>query len=291
MTAEGLPAATKPDHVALSVSDLGQMIQFYQEIIGLTTLDREDGRALLGAGGDPLVEIREEPDTPPRPDSAAGLFHIALRVPSRRELGDILDRVREQWELDGASDHHVSEALYLSDPDGNGIEVYRDRNPRQWPTRENGRLAMDTFPLDLGEIAAAASGKTDVPPDTELGHVHLECSSVSASQSFYVDILGLGIRQKTDDALFLAAGEYHHRVGLNNWQDCTSRATGQGLAWCEFAVPDRDAIAAARERLTQAGVSTTPLSDGFAVADPDGIQLRLRSGDKTTQTVSADRDM
>lgn len=284
MTDENLPVATEPGRVALSVGDLAPMHDFYRDVIGLTTLEREDGRVLLGAGGDPLVEILADPDTPPRPDDAAGLFHLALRVPSRRSLGDALNRVRERWELDGASDHHVNEALYLSDPEGNGIEISRDRNPRQWPTGKNGRLTMDTLPLNLGEIAAAASGETEAPPGTALGHVHLECTSVSASQSFYAGILGLGIRQESDGALFLAAGDYHHHVGLNNWQGCTRRATGRGLRWYSLAGPNREAIAAARERFNRAGVSTTPLDDGFSVVDPDGIQVRLRHTDNPTDS-------
>lgn len=277
MTAGDLPAATELDCLSLSVGDRDRMTAFYRETIGLAVLNRDETRTVLGAGGDSFLELRAAPEDPPRPAPTAGLFHVAIRVPSRRALGDALRRIREQWELDGASDHHVSEALYLTDPEGNDVEIYRDRNPKQWPTRDDGRVSMDTLPLNLDGVAAVANGEDDAPPDTILGHVHLECTSVPASKSFYVDVLGLGVRQELDGAQFLAAGDYHHHIGLNEWQNRTDRATGRGLAWYRLIVPDHETVDAARERFRNAEIPTENIDNGLSVTDPDGIQLRLQT--------------
>ena len=139
---------TGTDHVTVWGSNAEDTIAFYRDAVGLAVQHRGGERATLGAGGEPLLELTADPDAPDRPRRSAGLFHTAFRVPSRAALADALDRIEEEWELTGASDHHVSEALYLDDPEGNGVEVYRDRPREEWPTDGSGRVEMDTLPLD-----------------------------------------------------------------------------------------------------------------------------------------------
>ncbi len=155
-------------------------------------------------------------------------------------------RIEDDWELDGASDHRVSEALYLTDPEGNGIEIYRDTPREGWPSDEDGRVEMETLPLDVDELREESTGTVDpdatetVPPGTVIGHVHLEVSSIPAAREFYARTMGLQVRQEFGpSALFLAADDYHHHIGVNTWNGRTEPAEGRGLAWFELVVPDR----------------------------------------------------
>lgn len=256
--------------VALRVTDLDRMVAFYEDVIGLETLDRESGRAVLGID-DPLLVLRAAPDLPARGSDETGLFHTAFRVPSRAALGDALDRIEAEWHLDGASDHRVSEALYLSDPEDNGVEVYHDRPRQDWPVDDEGRVGMDTLPLALDPLRDAAVGAGRAQSGTDIGHVHLEVSDLDAARSFYVDSLGLRVRQAMPSALFLAFGEYHHHVGCNVWNGRSEPAEGRGVAWVELVVDDTGAI---RARLDPDAVMDRP--DGFDVDDPDGITVRVR---------------
>ncbi|WP_122091080.1 VOC family protein [Halalkalicoccus subterraneus] len=272
-----LPTGPRIGRVALRVNDLDRLVAFYGDVVGLAVLDREGDRATLGAGDEALLELLADPDAPPRDLEETGLFHVAFLVPSRAALGDALSRIRERWRLDGASDHRVSEALYLTDPEGNGIEIYRDRPREEWPIAE-GRVEMDTRPLDIDALGDRRRGEAGVPDETTVGHVHLEVSSLPRAREFYVEKLGLGVRQEwSDAALFLAAGDYHHHVGLNTWNGRTAPSTGCGLAWFELLVPDRETLAAVRGRMTDRETDTR--TGDPVVTDPDGIELRLRIAD------------
>jgi catechol 2,3-dioxygenase len=279
-----LPAAARVGRASLVVNDLDTVTAFYRDVVGLSVRHRGDATATLGAGGDPLLDLTEDPDAPPRPARSAGLFHTAFRVPSRAALADALDRVRGAWELTGASDHHVSEALYLDDPEGNGVEVYRDRPRAEWPTDGAGGVEMDTLPLDLDALAVEGRGEASAPPGTDVGHVHLEVADLSAARRFYAGALGMNVRQEWGpSALFLAAGDYHHHVGLNTWNRRSEPRAGRGLDRFELVVPDAESLAAARERFAGAGVDVAPVEGGAAdegveVRDPDGIAVRLRAG-------------
>lgn len=261
--------------VALRVNDLDKMTEFYETVIGLRVLSEDDGRTVLGADEDVLVLIADE-DAEPRQRDETGLFHTAFLVPTRAALGDVLNRVEEHWELDGASDHLVSEALYFTDSEGNGIEVYTDRPQSEWQTDEDGMVQMATQRLDLTELRKQAEGKEYAPDGTTVGHVHLEVSDLNASRQFYVDTLGLNVRQAMPTALFVAADDYHHHIGMNTWNHRTQPASGRGLDWYELVIPDKITVEELRERCRENGYDVNEQGNRFVIADPDGITVRIR---------------
>ncbi|AQL41891.1 glyoxalase [Halorientalis sp. IM1011] len=275
-----LPADTHVGRVTLAVGDLDPTLAFYRDVVGLRVHEERDDEATLGDGTTSFLSLRERPDARPRGATAAGLFHTAFCVPSRAALGDALERIDEQWRLDGASDHRVSEALYLSDPEDNGVEIYHDRPRSEWPVGDDGRVQMATLPLPTDDLASAADGRDRVPEGTDIGHVHLEATDLAAARRFYVDGLRLRVRQEFgSDALFLAAGDYHHHVGVNTWNGRTEPAGERGLAQFELVVPDADALDAVADRLTDLDVAVTGRADELSVADPDGIDVVLRTDD------------
>lgn len=275
--AHGLPATSAIGRVALRVTDLDRLVEFYRDVVGLVVHHREGDRATLGNGEEPLLSLRVDPDAPERHRDETGLFHTAFRVPSRAALGDALERVRGRWHLTGASDHLVSEALYLADPEGNGIEIYRDRPREEWPTNPDGTVGMETRRLDIDALGDLCTGKDTVPSETDVGHVHLEVSSLADAREFYVDALGMNVRQRYgESALFVAAGDYHHHVGLNVWNGRSEPASGRGLAWFEVVVPDRESLDGVRRRFEEREIDVSETEDGITVADPDEIQLRIR---------------
>ncbi|WP_340101074.1 VOC family protein [Salinibaculum salinum] len=274
MPVTSLPLETTVGRVALRVADLDRVAAFYRSVVGLDTIRDAGDSVVLGAGERSLLVLERTPEMPARTRDEAGLFHTAFRVPDRAALADALDRIEADWQLTGASDHRVSEALYLDDPEGNGVEIYCDRPESEWPTTD-GRVQMDTLPLDTESLRTEASGDDGVPAATDVGHVHLEVSSLSAAREFYVETLGLGVRQEFRGALFVAAGTYHHHVGLNRWKERSAPASGRGLAWFELRVPGREALTGVRDRLREGGVDISETDDGIAVSDSDGIGVRI----------------
>jgi catechol 2,3-dioxygenase len=219
-----LPADIRMGRVELSVADLERSLDYYRNAIGLDVLDESGGEARLGSGESELLRLVEEPGATPS-HGYSGLFHFALLVPDRASLGQWLAHAaRDRVPLTGASDHTVSEALYLRDPDHHGIEIYADRPREQWEGRV-GRL-MGTVPLDLDDLVAAADGAFDgLPEGTTMGHVHLSVADVDETTRFYRDRLGLDVTaQLGDQAVFLSAGGYHHHLAGNTWN---SRGAGQ----------------------------------------------------------------
>jgi len=253
------------------------MVDFYRDVVGLEVLDRTDATAVLGVDGTPLLVLEHDPDAGTRNSSRAGLFHIAFRVPSRGPLGDALARIRDHSQLDGASDHGVSEALYLTDPEDNGVEIYRDFPRAEWPRSADGSVRMGTYRLDLDPLDAAATGESAAPPGTDVGHVHLEVTSLDAFEDFYVDRLGFEVQVAMPDALFVSAGGYHHHVGSNTW-NCRSEPAGEsGLSWFEVVVPDAGTLDAIRDRVSASRYAVTERADGIAVTGPDDIEVRFRA--------------
>jgi len=207
--------------VHLSVADLGRSLDYYRTQIGLETLGEEDGVARLGAGADELLVLHEEPGAQPA-DGYSGLYHFALLVPTRRDLARWLAHAaRDRVALTGLSDHAVSEALYLRDPDGHGIEIYADRPREHWEGRVG--ETMTTAPLDTGSLLAqlddpATEPFDGLPEGTRMGHVHLRVAEIEATVAFYRE-LGFEVMARFGgSAAFLAAGGYHHHIGANTWE-------------------------------------------------------------------------
>jgi catechol 2,3-dioxygenase len=271
--------------VRLTVGDPEGVLDFYRDAIGLSELQPEDGIVRLGTDGDSneaIVELAADPDAPPRPRGTSGLFHLAILVPSRADLARALQRVAEAgWRLSGASDHLVSEALYLSDPEGNGIELYRDRPREEWPIRD-GVLQMDTLPLDLdgvlGELRRE-DAEAGMPAGTRIGHVHLNVGDLTAAEAFYSGALGFDVTVRGyPGALFVSAGGYHHHLGLNTWagEGAPPAPEGaRGLRQFEIVLPRGEALAAEVDRLREAGFEPAEEEGGVRVTDPSGNRVLL----------------
>jgi catechol 2,3-dioxygenase len=271
--------------VALTVSDLAASRRFYEQALGLRAVDRDDGTVELTAqDGRPLVMLHGDSAAPPLNRRATGLFHLAILFPSRLDLAFALARLAEaRWPLDGASDHLVSEALYLSDPDGNGIELYRDRPRDEWRYDAAGALAMSTLPLDLrdvlGELSQAAEPQATAPAGTTMGHVHLQVADIPEAEAFYNGVLGFDVMVRGyPGALFVSAGGYHHHLGLNTWHSAGSGppAPGSvGLRHYEVQLPDSAELATVLRRIHAAGIDATDAPGGTLVRDPSGNGVLL----------------
>ncbi|MFG1317102.1 VOC family protein [Xanthobacter autotrophicus] len=259
--------------VALSSRDPERLIPFYRDGVGLDVLSTGE-TVVLGAGGRPLVEITRRSDASPAPVRAPGLFHMAIRVPDRASLAARLLALHHMGLRMGASDHLVSEALYVDDPDGNGIEIYRDRPADEWPRSVDGTIAMATLPLDLNALAREAPPVAQpAPAGTDMGHVHLKVSDLEAARRFWVDTVGLTIMARYPGALFVSADGYHHHLGLNTWQSSGAPEPAAGTAGLDhFTVRlPQASIDALGQRLAAAGVAFAAVEGGgLTVRDPSG---------------------
>jgi catechol 2,3-dioxygenase len=276
---------TKIGSVRLIVADLEAARAFYERAIGLREL-RSSGEALcLGSGEESLVELVGRPEAPPRGRRTTGLFHLAILVPDRAGLARALRRVTEAgWRIDGASDHLVSEALYLSDPEGNGIEIYRDRPREEW-RYVDGSPQMATLPLDLqavlGELEGSEPETAAMPAGTRIGHVHLQVADLATAEDFYAVGLGFEVTVRgLPGALFLSAGGYHHHLGLNTWagEGAAAPAPGsRGLSRFEIRLAGAPELALTESALVAAGFAVQPAEDGVRLADPFGVGVLLRA--------------
>ena len=284
-----IPPDTSIGKVRLRVADLNDLTTFYERVIGLEAVDRGGDVTRLGAAqGEPLVELVGAPDAPPAPSFSTGLFHLAILVPDRAELARSLQRVAGAgWRLTGASDHLVSEALYLQDPEGNGIEIYRDRPREEWG-RNGDELRMATLPLDLesvlGELDQDERPANGMPSGTTMGHVHLQVADIPAAERFYNRVLGLDVMVRSyPGALFLAAGGYHHHIGLNTWQSQGAPPPPEGalgLDRYELVLPNEAARDSAADRLADAGADPQRLDEGVVASDPSGNRVLLAARDR-----------
>ncbi len=272
-----LPADTTLGPVALTVADLERSVAYWRDEIGLEVQDRADGRATLGVPGSALLELAEVPGAPPA-DGYSGLFHVALLVPERADLARWLAHAaRDRVQLTGASDHDVSEALYLRDPDHHGIEIYADRPRALWEGEVGQRLT--TMPLDVDALLSVLDDPASEPFDglpagTRIGHVHLRVADVPEAIGFYRDLLGFDLMASLGaQAAFLAAGGYHHHIGANTWESRGRPPAPAGAATLRHATivlptaADRDA---AVERARAGGAPVEDGEDGTLVRDPSG---------------------
>ena len=285
-SASRIAPATSLGTVSLTVNDLDRSRAFYERAIGLRASELEGGALALGVAGEhPLIELRGDSAAPHLNRRAPGLYHLAILVPTRLDLAFALARLAEvRWPLDGASDHLVSEALYLSDPDGNGIEIYRDRPRVDWP-RSGDQLQMSTLPLDLdgviGELKAAGELHASATSGTTIGHVHLQVSDLAEAEAFYHGVLGFDVMVRGyPGALFVSAGGYHHHIGLNTWHSAGTAPVPDdsvGLRSFEIELPDDGELAAVLARLEAASIPGTEVPGGVLVRDPWGSGVVLRT--------------
>ena len=288
LEAMGAPASaaisplTTVGAVHLTVSDTERSVTYYTSVVGLDVVEQGDGRASLGAGERELLVLVEEPGARPAV-GCTGLYHFALLVPQRVQLAAWLAHAaRDRVPLTGLSDHFVSEALYLRDPDGHGIEIYWDRPREIWEGQVASRLT--TLPLDvddlLGELDDPSSTSWDgLPAGTTMGHVHLKVADVADTVAFYRDVLGFGLMaQLGSSAAFLSAGGYHHHLGANTWESAGASAPPPGTASLRHAtivLPDGAEREGVLERLERGGHPHTESAEGPAVQDPSGNSLVL----------------
>jgi catechol 2,3-dioxygenase len=278
-----LPEATRLGLITLQIADLDRSITFYRDVIGCKVITTTAAGATLGSHGDtPLIELRAKPGVREVPRSGLlGLYHFALLLPTRADLGTFVGHLEKTGTAFSASDHFVSESLYLWDPDGLGIEVYADRSRDVWRSN-GGQLVMGTERLDLASVVRSAAGRewAGLPAGTSMGHVHLSVGHLPTAREFYHEALGFEATVWSyPGALFLSAGGYHHHVAANTW---ASRARPAGdedarlLEW-QLILPEPRDVNRAAGSLREAGYDVETTSTGRVVIDPWGTALRMRT--------------
>lgn len=293
-----LPTETTLGPVHLRVADLERSLGFYRDVLGLSPQPDTPGTGermtLYVSGGRPLVMLTTGANLRPRPPRSTGLYHFAILLPHRADLAAILRRLFEtRYPVQGASDHGVSEAVYLADPDGNGIEIYRDRPRAEWP-RENGELAMVTEPFDaegvLAEVAEDRYRWGGLPTGTRIGHIHLQVRDLDEAQDFYTRVIGFDLMQRYPpepqargraSATFMSVGGYHHHVGINTWAGLGAPPNppdAVGLEHFTLHLPDAGALEALAARVKAAGAPLETQDEGWLVRDPSGNGVRLEAG-------------
>ena len=278
-----LPDGLRLGPVSLTVTDLDRSIPFYESAIGLQLARREGTEAALGAGAEDLLVLVEEPDAR-RAGRHAGLYHFALLQPSRLELGRAARRlIATETPVSGASDHKISEAIYLPDPDGNGIELAADRARERWGDLADPTALGGPEPLDMQGLMALVEGEDlheRAAEDLKVGHVHLHVGDVEDALGFWRDLVGFEVMTRFPSAAFIAAGGYHHHLGLNTWRGEGVPPMPSGVVGMRHwtIVLDTPAeVAEVRERLAAAGAPTEELPDGFLTRDPWSNALLVRA--------------
>jgi catechol 2,3-dioxygenase len=278
-------ASRTPIHiggVGMMVRDLDRLTAYYRDMLGLIVQERTRQVAILGVEGVSLLELIHRPDALPDDPHHAGLYHTAFLMPTRADLARwILHVVKHRVPITGASDHDVSEAIYLDDPEGNGIEVYADRPREQW--RRDGELIFQkTEPLDvdaiIGEIDRATTTYPGAPEGLRIGHIHLRVGNVARAEEFYCGALGLDVTRRRTGASFLSSGGYHHHVAVNSWHSHGAGVRNDkrsGLDWFSMEINHQPTIDNLKQRLGAAGVPIDAIPRGFAATDPWGTRIRF----------------
>lgn len=278
-----LPPETHISHIHLRVRSIQMARTFYVGLLGMTLLEGSDNDTLLQLGTDPnaspLLTITAEKTARTRPFHTTGLYHIAFLFPDRNALACTLMRLLQHgWPLQGAADHGVSEAIYLADAEGNGIELYVDRPKTEWPV-ENGKLAMVSEPLNLNSLLETLGECPNlaINPRTRIGHIHLNVSNLEQTRHFYSHQVGFEVTQDSfAGAIFFASNGYHHHIGANNWNGPNIMPAphgAAGLVHFEIKMPDLDDLAQIRQRLDSDAIETYQEARGFSAMDPSGIRV------------------
>lgn len=274
--------------VSLTVADLERSKAFYTGTLGMQVQAESQDGLQLGVEGQALVKLKALPGAKPA-RKVTGLYHFAVLLPSRPALAEVLLQLaRTSARIQGVADHGVSEAIYLADPDGNGIEIYRDLDEREWPRLPEGGLEMVTEELDVEGVIASLNGEQPawrgMPAGTRMGHVHLHVSDLASAEAFYTQVIGLGLVQRYGpSAAFLASGRYHHHVGINTWagQGAPQPPAGStGLRWFELVFAGETGLQAALERAQAAGLEPVEQDGGYLVKDPAGNGVLLRNAER-----------
>jgi catechol 2,3-dioxygenase len=268
--------------VGLIARDLDLLTNYYRDLLGLTVMERTGTVARLGTGGVTLIEIEHQPDALPDDPSTAGLYHTAFLMPTRADHARwIMHVARNRVPITGASDHGVSEAFYLDDPEGNGVEVYNDRPAERW-TWQDGLVVMQTKQLDieaiLDEIDRATATYPAAPEGLRVGHIHLRVGSVDRAEQFYRGPIGLELTRRRGGATFMSSGGYHHHVGSNVWHSDGAGMRDKnraGLHWFSMELAEPGAIDTMSAKLRAANAPVEASPGGVETADPWGTRIRL----------------
>lgn len=275
-----LPKETIVKQVKLKVGNLDTMTEFYTKMIGLVLLEKTDNTAFLGAqGSSKIIMILEELAAPVVKNNTTGLYHTAFLLPSRKDLGNsLLWSMQNNIEL-GAADHGYSEAIYLNDPEDNGIEIYRDKLMTEWDIREDGEIMGVTEEMDADGVVAVADGKwLGLAPGSRIGHVHLQVADLDETEKFY-EQLGFSLKSNFGNrAKFFAAGPYHHHIGTNTWNGRDAELIGEnqlGLAWYTFQLPSKEAFELFVKQLDETAVEYIATNEQVTIQDPNGMQIKF----------------
>ena len=279
-TANTLPPETTLGRVAFKVRDLSAMVTFYTSVLGMDVIERRDGAALLGAGDVGLLQLTQVANAVSPVENNTGLYHAAFLLPSRPDLARFVRHMAENNVRFGYSDHTVSEAFYLSDVEGNGLEVYRDRPRSEWKW-QNGQVAMANAEIDFNSFFAEIANDPiwrGMPAGSRLGHMHLKIGDVAKASAFYHTLFDFDVVANMGSALFVSAGGYHHHLGLNIWHSRNGRpapANATGLDFFEVVLPSVEARVTLVARLRDAGTPLSELNGAPVAHDPWDNRLVL----------------
>ena len=268
--------------VTLRVRDLDKVAYYYRDAIGLTVMTRTATGARLGAGGVPLLDLERREGAAREARNAAGLYHTAFLMPTRKDLARwLVHAAIHRVPLSGFADHRVSESIYLDDPEGNGIEVYADRDPSLWQWSD-GTVTMATDQLDIDGLVSLTDTRVSdyakAPEGLRIGHVHLRVGDLARAEGFYRGAIGFDPTRQRNGAAFLSSGRYHHHLALNVWQSAGAGRrddAATGLGWFSLEIEKPDVFAAQEQRLRQAGVQLATVANGLEAVDPWGTRVRL----------------
>ncbi|MFJ7825626.1 VOC family protein [Psychrobacillus sp. NPDC096623] len=268
--------------VHLNVSNLEKLSTFYQEVIGFDILKEEKNRITLTADGStPLLVLEETPDSVERPIKTTGLYHFAILLPDHASLGTMLVHLSQtEYPMDGAANHQYSDAIYFTDPDGNGIEIYVDLPPEKWERSKEGGYVGGSYPIDFDMLIEEATPSwAGLPVDTRIGHMHLQAAELEITEQFYVEGLGFSVTTKGNGALFLSKDNYHHHVALNTWAGTGLPAppsNSRGLK--QFTIIfTKEEIEQAKSELKRLDFPFETAEDSIVVEDPSGNTLHIVS--------------